>query len=134
VAPGELLDKITILQIKTDRLLDADKLRHVRAELKLLEGVRARELAASAEVTRLELELRHVNEILWDVEDTIRVCEREREFGPRFIELARSVYRLNDQRAALKRRINELLGSPLVEQKSYPAYREEGLRDNEMRK
>jgi hypothetical protein len=119
IAPGELLDKITILQIKSERISDTDKLRNVRRELAVLEAARQRATAASAELEQLTGELKAVNELLWQVEDDIRLCEHEQDFGPRFVELARSVYRHNDRRAALKRRINELLGSSLKEEKDY---------------
>jgi tetratricopeptide (TPR) repeat protein len=122
VAPGELLDKITILRIKTERLTDEAKLRNVRIELETLESARHRSLPPSSEMDRLESELKAVNEALWQIEDDIRDCERRGDFGPRFIELARSVYRQNDHRAALKGQINELLGSRLREEKSYTPY------------
>jgi hypothetical protein len=122
VAPGELLDKITILEIKAARIADAAKLRHVREELRVLTAARDGALPASAELARLMAELKAVNEQLWDVEDELRCCEANRSFGKRFIELARSVYKTNDRRAALKRQVNELLGSHLVEEKSYAPY------------
>jgi len=122
IAPGELIDKITILEIKRDRMADKVKLAHVRAELAALESARDRSLAPSEPLARLTAELRAVNEALWQVEDDLRACERAGDFGPRFVELARSVYRRNDDRAALKRRINELLGAAFSEQKSYTAY------------
>ncbi len=118
VAPGDLLDKTTILRIKAERIADADKLAHVRAELDGLEAVR-RALPESDELAVVEAELGEVNLALWDVEDALREHERRQDFGPRFVELARSVYRHNDRRAALKREANELLGSPIVEEKSY---------------
>lgn len=119
VSWGELVDKVTILEIKAERIADATKLKHVRQELRLLLDVLARDSALSLEGAKIRKALRAVNERLWDVEDAIRVCERRQDFGPDFIELARSVYRLNDQRFAHKRRINELAGSRLVEEKSY---------------
>jgi tetratricopeptide (TPR) repeat protein len=122
VAPGELLDKLTILEIKAERLTDPDKLRHVRQELQVLAAARDEALPASPELARLTAELKEVNERLWEIEDEIRRCEASKSFGNRFIELARSVYQTNDHRAALKRRINELLGSPLIEEKSYARY------------
>jgi hypothetical protein len=122
IAPGELIDKITILEIKRARIADDAKLAHVRAELAALEAARDRALAPSDELARLTAELRAVNEALWQVEDDLRACERAADFGPRFVELARSVYRRNDERAALKRQINELLGAAFSEQKSYTAY------------
>ena len=124
VAPGELIDKITILQIKAERIADAAKRHNVGVELAALTAVRDGALAASPELSRLTAELKSVNEALWDIEDAIRDCERAQDFGPRFIELARSVYRQNDRRAALKRQVNELLGSQLIEEKSYASYAE----------
>jgi hypothetical protein len=122
VAPGELIDKITILQIKTERIDDADKVKNVRIELEVLETARDNVIPTSAELDRLTAELKTVNEALWEIEDDIRDCERDKDFGPKFIELARSVYRTNDRRAAAKREINELLGSKIVEEKSYADY------------
>jgi hypothetical protein len=121
VSPGELIDKITILEIKLQRLSDAGALANVRRE----HGELAREakrLPASAELTRLSADLRAVNETLWVIEDDIRDCERAKDFGPKFVELARAVYHNNDCRAALKRQINLLLGSAIVEEKSYAKY------------
>jgi hypothetical protein len=122
VAPGELMDKITILQIKSKRITDAEKLRNVRAELEVLEAARDGAMPPTAELGELTAQLKQVNESLWEIEDAIRDCEREQDFGPKFVELARSVYHSNDRRAALKRQINELLGSKLIEEKSYAAY------------
>jgi hypothetical protein len=122
VAPGELIDKITILEIKSERIADAGKLKNVRVELDVLAAARDAAMAASAELADLTAQLKQVNEALWEIEDAIRDCERGQDFGPKFIELARSVYHSNDRRAALKRQINELLGSKLIEEKSYAAY------------
>ena len=122
VSPGELIDKITILEIKAERIADPAKLRNVRYELDLLSGSRERALAPSPELARLTSELKEVNQALWQTEDDIRERERAKDFGPRFIELARSVYRSNDRRTALKREIGALLGSAIVEEKSYAAY------------
>lgn len=122
VSAGELIDKITILQIKSERLADPEKLRNVRAELGALGTVCQEEFQESPRLAELTAELKAVNERLWDIEEEIRLCERGQDFGPRFIALARSVYRENDQRARLKREVNELLGSRLVEEKSYPDY------------
>jgi tetratricopeptide (TPR) repeat protein len=122
VSPGELIDKITILEIKTERLADPPKLEQVRRELDALRQARARAVPPSDELARLEASLKRVNVTLWEVEDAIRACERDQDFGPRFVELARSVYRTNDSRSALKRQINELLGAPFGEQKAYTEY------------
>lgn len=119
IAPGELLDKITILEIKRTRFRDLVKLSHVQAELEVLLAARQRALVEAAPLSSLIAELKGVNERLWDVEDALRQCERDSDFGPRFIALARSVYQLNDHRAQLKRRINEWCGSVLIEEKSY---------------
>lgn len=119
VGAGELIDKITILNIKTKRMSDPGKLRNVQHELDVLEAARRRALPASDELVRLEGALTEVNEALWVIEDDIRACEAERDFGARFIELARSVYIQNDKRATLKKDINLLCGSSIVEEKSY---------------
>ena len=122
IAPGELIDKITILEIKIERIADPDKLNNVRVELEVLERVRDEAVEPSPLLGDVAARLKRVNEALWDIEDDIRDCERRQDFGPRFIELARSVYRSNDQRAAVKREVNELLGSKLIEEKSYTDY------------
>ena len=121
-AAGELIDKITILEIKSAKLEDPDKRANVDRELARLSDLRQIHLAGSPELDRLGRELKTVNEMLWDIEDDIRSCERQGDFGPRFVELARSVYIRNDRRAALKREINMLVGSDIVEEKSYAAY------------
>lgn len=122
IAPGELIDKITILEIKLERIKDADKLANVRLEWETLVKGRDAAIEETPELDRLSAELKAANEALWDIEDDIRDCERDKNFGDVFVELARSVYITNDKRAALKRQINELLGSSLIEEKSYSAY------------
>jgi hypothetical protein len=122
VAPGELIDKITILEIKSERMEDPNKVKNVRIELQVLADARDAAVPPSEELVRLTAELKSVNEALWEIEDRIRDCERAKDFGPEFIELARSVYRSNDRRAAAKREINDLLGSKIIEEKSYAAY------------
>ena len=117
VAAGEIIDKITILEIKCERIGNPGKLSNVQRELDALRLVRDRSIASSQSLLALSAELRCVNEAIWNIEDEIRVCERIGEFGPRFIELARGVYKNNDHRAALKRKINELLNSRIVEEK-----------------
>ena len=119
VSVGELIDKITILQIKASRF-QGDALAHVQRELDLLENVR-RDAGVSLP-QELEPALLAINSKLWSIEDAIREREAASDFGEHFIELARSVYRCNDQRAALKRQINASTGSSLVEEKSYSAY------------
>ena len=122
VSFGELIDKMTILEIKAQRMQDPAKIANVRNELALLTAARARFSICGHAVDRLKAELTQTNEALWDIEDRIRDCERDKNFGAEFVELARSVYRTNDRRAALKRQINELAGSPIVEEKSYRGY------------
>jgi hypothetical protein len=122
VSPGELLDKITILRIKTARILDAAKAGNVRLELDLLERTWRDSSFVSAEIARDERALQEVNERLWDIEDRIREKEARQIFDREFIELARAVYHSNDERAAIKKRINVALGSRLVEEKSYQSY------------
>jgi len=125
VSWGELLDKMSILEIKFARISDGAKRRNIGHELRLLgEVVDNANLPGTVdlELIALKEDLRRVNEALWDIEDAIRQCESSDDFGPRFVELARSVYKKNDRRAALKLRINHLLGSDLVEEKSYRPY------------
>jgi Family of unknown function (DUF6165) len=123
VSPGELLDKITILRIKVARIEDAAKLANVKLELALLEQTWKDSGCATQAVTLDEHALQAVNEQLWDIEDRIRDKEARHTFDRDFIELARSVYVCNDERAAVKKRINQQLGSRLVEEKSYKQYR-----------
>lgn len=123
VSFGELLDKIAILQIKSERIGDAAKLANVRAELSALEKTWMAHPAASGDVARLRLELKAVNERLWVIEDEIRIKEKAQAFDEEFIKLARSVYYENDERARIKKEINLALGSSYVEEKSYEDYR-----------
>ena len=122
ISLGELIDKITILEIKSERIQDVAKLTNIRTELATLVACRDLAIQPTPELAQLTTELKQVNESLWQIEDEIRACERQRDFGPTFIELARSVYKTNDRRSALKRQINELLGSRLMEEKSYTDY------------
>jgi hypothetical protein len=122
ISAGELIDKITILQIKAERLSDARQRANVGRELETLSAARDAGIAPDPEVAALTDSLRAVNEALWEIEDAIRDRERAGDFGERFVELARSVYRRNDERAALKRAINDRLGSRIVEEKSYQPY------------
>jgi len=123
ISPGELIDKITILQIKSDRMTDPAKLANVRTELELLQTTWRSSPHAAYDIQHEWAELRRINEALWDIEDKIRDKERERQFDQEFIELARAVYITNDERAAVKRTINTKLGSRIVEEKSYAKYR-----------
>ena len=123
VSAGELLDKITILRIKSQRMQDATKLANVRLELALLERTWATLGPAIQGIGADEQALQAVNEQLWDIEDRIRAKEAARSFDQDFIDLARAVYHRNDERAAIKKRINVALGSRVVEEKSYQPYR-----------
>jgi hypothetical protein len=122
ISPAELIDKLTILEIRLDRINDPGKRANVLVEHGLVAGVYASSIAPFERLTALKEGLRRANEQLWEIEDNIRECERRGDFGPTFVELARSVYRTNDQRSFLKREINHLLGSRLMEEKSYQAY------------
>ena len=122
VSPGEVLDKITILEIKSERMDDPDKLANVRRELELLQVTWQQTVDDDETVRRIHAELKSINEALWEIEDDIRDKERAREFDKRFIELARSVYVTNDQRANAKKELNIYLGSEIVEEKSYQDY------------
>jgi hypothetical protein len=119
VSAGELIDKITILEIKAQRITNEAKRGNVLRELEQLRAARQESIPPSPKLEELTTLLKAVNERLWDIEDAVRKCERSGQFEHRFVALARSVYKNNDERSALKRRINDLLGSPLVEEKSY---------------
>ena len=121
-SPGEFLDKLTILELKASRIADPGKLANVRRELELLRAAWAASPYARRDVAALVASLKQVNETLWDVEDRLRAHEAEGRFDAEFVALARSVYRTNDRRAAIKRELNDTLGSELREEKSHPAY------------
>ncbi len=123
VSFGELIDKITILEIKLAQMRDATKLANVRTELDLLNDAWAQNPASRVDIAAERARLKAVNEALWEIEDHIRMKEKAQAFDAEFIELARSVYFRNDERAAVKREINLKLGSQLVEEKSYQDYR-----------
>jgi hypothetical protein len=122
VSWGELIDKVTILEIKAVRLSSSSALANVNRELALLAAKASVALRLSGDVTVLKDRLSKVNEALWEIEDTIREKEARQEFDAEFIELARSVYKRNDERAAIKRQINTVLPSDLIEEKSYRSY------------
>ena len=119
VSWGELVDKITILEIKTDRIKSPHALSNIRLELDLLNEITANVFLLRPEILSMKLELTAVNESLWEVEDKIREKESHQDFGDEFIALARAVYQTNDRRAAIKKEINIILQSKLVEEKSY---------------
>ena len=122
ISPGELLDKITILEIKSERIASAEKKANVNNELEMLNTVWNNSVTADSEIKSLRVEMKKINETLWDIEDDIRDEERDKRFEARFIELARSVYVTNDLRADVKKRINIYLKSDIVEEKSYQDY------------
>lgn len=122
ISYGELLDKITILEIKSERIADEAKLENVRTELRVLQDCWDKEGIVDKEISLHKNNLKKINETLWDIEDEIRELEATKSFGDAFIRLARSVYKTNDERAAVKRKINEALGSALIEEKSYQDY------------
>ncbi|MDX2145025.1 MAG: DUF6165 family protein [Rhodospirillaceae bacterium] len=122
ISVGELVDKITILEIKRRHIADAAKRRNVATELRLLSQVLSRLKIKPALIKKERAGLVVVNGALWEIEDKIRDCERAKDFGPTFVELARAVYVTNDKRAALKRAINDRVGSALIEEKSYADY------------
>lgn len=123
ISPGELIDKLTILEIKSERIQDDKKLANVRLELKLLSDTWNQSDFANIDISAEWKELKRINSALWDIEDHIRDEERAKRFGDKFIELARAVYVTNDDRAAVKRKINDKLGSKIVEEKSYADYK-----------
>ena len=123
VSHGELIDKLTILEIKSERIADPAKLRNIRNEMDALNAAWQADPAAAIDIADARARLKSINDALWDIEDEIRVNEKAQAFDARFIELARAVYVTNDQRADVKREINEKLGSTLVEEKSYQPYR-----------
>jgi len=122
ISPGELIDKLGILEIKFERIADPQSRANIVRELDALAKVRDRAALVTPALAELARELKAVNAELWQIEDELRDCERRSDFGARFIALARGVYHQNDRRAALKRQINTLLGSDLIEEKSYSHY------------
>lgn len=124
ISVGELIDKIVILEIKSERIKNANQLANIANELGALRAVRLGDVDR-ARLNALSAELKRVNAKLWDVEDSIRECDARGDFGDDFIELARAVYRFNDERARLKKAINVESGSRLVEEKSYKSFQRE---------
>ena len=123
VSVGEIMDKITILEIKAERILDAEKLANVTAELDTLRPLVTHDALNTASIKALVAELKDINEALWDIEDNVREREYAKDFGEAFIALARAVYVTNDKRAEVKKQINLATGSTLIEEKSYEDYR-----------
>lgn len=124
ISVGELMDKITILEIKSERIKSPSQLKNIAHELEALRAVRLHEIERAV-LDKISAELKRVNAQLWDVEDAIRDCEARSDFGEPFIALARAVYRLNDERSRLKKAINLASGSRIVEEKSYRSFQRE---------
>jgi hypothetical protein len=124
---GELFDKITILEIKANSITDSEKLSNINKELAQLTRIANQTEIDTLGCIDIINELKKVNEQLWKIEDAIRICENEKKFNTRFIELARSVYITNDKRASLKYQLNQMLGSEIVEEKSYEPYEPQNL-------
>ena len=122
ISPGELIDKFTILDIKLNRIKEKEKTQNIRKEHKILKRQIEKKLPKSKRLSALISKLKTINKTLWDIEDQIRVCERKQDFEKKFIKLARSVYQKNDLRSSYKREINKLLGSEIIEEKSYESY------------
>ena len=123
ISPGELLDKMTILQIKAERITDPVKVANVKTELDMLSKVWNESVESDEVIKALGAELKSINARLWEIEDDIRDEERNCRFGERFVELARAVYVTNDERAEAKKKVNLHLKSTIVEEKSYQDYR-----------
>ena len=124
VSTGEFLDKITILEIKSERIKDADKLTNINKELEILKKTWSDSHSSETDINTLLAELKAINEALWDIEDRIRIKESQAAFDDEFIELSRSVYITNDRRSNVKRQLNQALGSNLMEEKSYADYQQ----------
>lgn len=122
ISPGELIDKITVLEIKLENIDDPAKLANVRHEYRMLMDAYRHAIVETEQLRALHAQLKDINAAIWRIEDDIRAQERAKTFDEAFVALARSVYRTNDRRAAIKREINELLNSKIVEEKSYTAY------------
>ena len=122
ISPGELVDKITILEIKKEFIKNDNKLKNINHEYDLLMQIYTTQISETDGISELKNKLKEINLELWKIEDDIRDCEREKSFSDTFIELARSVYFTNDRRSKVKMEINLLLNSNLVEEKSYKDY------------
>ena len=122
ISPGELIDKITILEIKRESIVNKEKLSNINLEYKVLLETLENKIIASNEIDSLRIKLKTINKKLWDIEDQLRDLERSKTFNEDFIKLARSVYFTNDERSEIKKSINKLLNSEIVEEKSYSKY------------
>ena len=122
ISAGELLDKISILEIKLDKIKNQNRQQEINKEYKILKKTKDLSIEVTQEIDRLIKEIKIINVKLWEIEDKIRVCEKNKDFGKEFIELARAVYLTNDKRAKIKSRINEMAGSNIKEIKEYADY------------
>ena len=122
ISAGELLDKMSILEIKMDKIKDADGLNEVNKEYSILKQVRDSHIEFSEEIKKLYADIKKINLKLWNIEDEIRICEKKKDFGDNFINLARNVYLNNDKRSKIKSEINKLLSSNIKEIKQYADY------------
>lgn len=125
VSVGEVVDKISILQIKMNKIKDPSKLKLVSKELKLLVDI-SQEWLVRYDLDELLAQLKHVNGELWDVEDKLRIMERDKQFDEEFVALARAVYHLNDKRFSLKNEVNQMVNSTIKEVKDYVNYNDQG--------
>ena len=123
ISPGELLDKISILEIKMEKVKDKNSLEEIKKEYKILKEIQTSSIEMTGKIKDLFQSVKNVNVKLWNIEDKLRICEKNKDFGKRFIELARSVYFANDERAELKSKINKILKSNIIEIKQYDNYK-----------
>ena len=123
ISPGELLDKISILEIKIEKVKDKNSLEEIKKEYKILKKIQTSSTKMTGKIKDLFQYVKNVNLKLWNIEDKLRICEKNKDFGKKFIELARSVYFANDERAELKSKINKILKSNIIEIKQYDNYK-----------
>jgi len=123
ISPGELLDKISILEIKLEKVKDKNSLEEIEKEYKILKEIQTSSIDITDKIKDLFQSVKNVNVKLWNIEDKLRICEKNKDFGKKFIELARSVYFANDERAELKSKINKILKSNIIEIKQYDNYK-----------
>ena len=122
ISLGELIDKITILRIKSNKINSNEAQKNIRLELEKLEHILNTKMSINTNLKNFEIKLSKINQTLWDIEDQLREKEREKKFDKKFISLARMVYYKNDERAKIKRMINKSFGSEIIEEKSYTQY------------
>ena len=122
ISPGELLDKISILEIKIDKIKDSSNIAEITKEYKILKEVKDSQIESTEKLEKLYIEIKKINLNLWNIEDEIRICEKRKDFSQKFIDIARSVYFNNDKRSKIKAEINKILGSNIKEIKHYADY------------